>query len=161
MSQPVVLNIGASASRSITLGATHALPVPPLASDEAQVGKCYNNVIGAIKRHGGEAVYGWALTDFGPHRVSGSTTPAPLYRRWLNHVVWRDAQGKVWELSPNAVIDDRSSPQFLPTEFIPDPTATFEIWSDKDWVHAPQPLSTRAAGGNRGDRLSDQNATRR
>ncbi|HEY2411465.1 MAG TPA: hypothetical protein VGI40_04450 [Pirellulaceae bacterium] len=137
MSQPFVLNIGMCESRSITLGATHALTVPPLASEQARVGKCYRNVMAAISTRGGQAVYGWAVTDFGPHRISGSKTPAPLYRRWLNHVVWRDLQGKLWEVSPNAVIDDHSSPEFLPTEFIIDATATFEIISDDEWFTRP------------------------
>jgi len=137
MSELFVSNLGTWESRSISLGATNTLTVPPLPSDEWRVGKCYNNVMAAIARHGGEAVYGWALTDFGPHRISGSKTPAPLYRRWLNHVVWRDLQGKLWELSPNAVIDDHSTKQFLPTEFIPDAMATFEILSDEEWFTRP------------------------
>jgi len=111
--------------------------VAPLPSAEALVGKCYNNVSAAIKQYGGKAVYGWAVTDFGPHRLSGSKKPAALYRRWLNHVVWRDPQGKVWEVSPNAVIDDHSEREFLPTEFIPDPLATFEIASDNEWFTRP------------------------
>ena len=129
-----ISNQGTRQSRSIALGATRALIAPPRASDEARVGKCYTNVLSAIRRDGGQAVYGWALTDFGPHRLSGGKTPAPLYRRWLNHVVWRDPQGKIWEVSPNAVIDDHSEPEFLPTEFIPDATGTFTILSEKDWV---------------------------
>src|SRR5436190_23810465 len=96
-----ISNRGTRQSRSITLGATKALTVPPRAGDEARVGKCYNNVMAAISRHGGQAVYGWALTDLGPHRLGSGKTPAPLYRRWLNHVVWRDAHGKLWEVSPN------------------------------------------------------------
>jgi hypothetical protein len=137
MSQSFISNISACASGSISLGATHALQVPPLASSEARVGKCYSNVMGAISKRGGQAVYGWAVTDFGPHRLSGSKTPAPLYRRWLNHVVWRDPQGKLWEVSPNAVVDDHSSPEFLPTEFIIDATATFEIIADDEWFTRP------------------------
>ncbi len=147
MSQPLVLNAGTSASRSITLGATHTLSVPPRPIDEARVGKCYRNVLAAIRKHGGDAVYGWAVTDFGPHRVSGSKTPAPLYRRWLNHVVWRDPRGKLWEVSPNAVIDDHSEPQFLPTEFVIDATATFEIISENDWFTKPSRyIPTRPEG---------------
>ena len=58
-------------SRSTTLGATKALTVPPRASDEARVGKCYNNVQATKCQRGGEAIYGWAVTDFGPHRAFG------------------------------------------------------------------------------------------
>jgi hypothetical protein len=137
MSQSFVLNVASRESRPITLGATHALSVPPLETNQARVGKCYRNVMEAISEHGGQAVYGWAVTDFGPHRISGNNTPAPLYRRWLNHVVWRDPQGKLWEVSPNAVIDDHSSPEFLPTEFIIDAMATFEIIADDEWFTRP------------------------
>jgi hypothetical protein len=138
MSELFVTNLGTWESRSITLGATNPLIALPLPSDEARVGKCYNNVMAMVSRNGGEAVYGWALTDFGPHRVNGSTNPAPLYRRWLNHVVWRDSQGKLWEVSPNSVIDnDHSSPEFLPTEFIIDATTVFEIITEDEWFTQP------------------------
>jgi hypothetical protein len=106
------------------------LPRPPGA---ARVGKCYNNVKEMIRQSGGEMCYGWALTDFGPHRCNGHHDPLPLYRRWLNHVVWRDATDQLWEASPNAVIGDYAEGQFMPTEFLPDPGATFEIISDEEW----------------------------
>jgi hypothetical protein len=110
--------------------------VPPAPWEGARVGKCYNNVQAMIGRRGGEALYGWALTDFGPHRATGGNDP-PLYRRWLNHVVWRDPNGQPWEVSPNAVIDNHSEQQFLPTEFLPDPEATFEMISEDVWFTRP------------------------
>jgi len=137
MSELLVSNSGTWDSRSITLGATTTVSVPALPTTDARVGKCYNNVLAAVRGQGGQFVYGWALTDLGPHRMSGEKTPGPLYRRWLNHVVWRDPQGKLWEVSPNAVIDDHSRSQFLPTEFIPDATATFEIISEDEWFTRP------------------------
>jgi len=91
----------------------------------------------AIARQGGEAVYGWALTDFGPHRARGGNLPAALYRRWLNHVLWRDPRGQVWEVTPNAVIDDHQVRGFRPTEFIPEASATFEIITDEEWYTRP------------------------
>jgi len=137
MSELVVSNFGTWDSLSISLGQATPVIAAPLPSEQARIGKCYNNVMQAVARHGGEAVYGWALTDWGPHRVSGSKTPAPLYRRWLNHVLWRDPQGRLWEVSPNTVIGENSSRQFLPTEFIPESTATFEILSDDEWYTRP------------------------
>lgn len=133
MQELLLTNSGNWDSQSISLAPTRSLTVAPLQTPEARVGKCYDNVLDAISRHGGDAVYGWALTDLGPHRISGATTPAPLYRRWLNHVVWRDASGKLWELSPNTVIGETSERHFWPTEFIPDPAATFEIVSQQEW----------------------------
>jgi hypothetical protein len=105
--------------------------------DGARAGKCLNNVKEMIRRHGGELCFGWALTDFGPHRCSGRRNPPALYRRWLNHVVWRDNIGSLWEVTPNAIIDDHSQPSFEPTEFAIDVNATFEILSDQEWYTRP------------------------
>jgi hypothetical protein len=107
-----------------------ALPRP---WNGARVGKCYNNVLEMIRREGGEACYGWALTDFGPHSTSGTRVP-PLYRRWLNHVVWRDLDGQLWEVTPNAVIGNAAKMHFAATEFVPDPEATFDITTDEEWA---------------------------
>jgi hypothetical protein len=111
--------------------------VPPAPWAEARVGKCYSNVQAMIARHGGDALYGWALTDFGPHRASSGQEPPPLYRRWLNHVVWRDPNGRCWEVTPNAVIDNHAERQFIATEFLAEPTATFEVLSDEEWFTRP------------------------
>lgn len=120
--------------------------VPPLAWEGARVGKCYSNVQAMIRQRGGRAMYGWALTDFGPHQRSPSPKP-PLYRRWLNHVVWCDPQGLLWEVTPCAVIDTACSPQFLPTEFVPDPEATFEVVSEDVWHARPtRYIPTRLEG---------------
>jgi len=128
-------------------GCWHLAPLAPLLSevqvaqplvwDEASPGKCFRNVQRMIDRHGGEAVYGWALTDFGPHRALGGTQPLPLYRRWLNHVVRRDAQGKLWEVTPNAVIDNKTELRYVATEFLVDPEATFEFVSGDEWYTRP------------------------
>ena len=49
--------------------------------------------------------------------------------------MWRDTAGKLWEVTPNAVIDkDRPEAGFVGTEFLPDPEAQFEISSDENWV---------------------------
>ena len=113
---------------------------------EARVGKCYLNVKETIRLHGGDFVYGWALTDFGPHRITPNHDQ-PLYRRWLNHVVWRDPQEKLWEVTPNAVVDNHAYRQFADTEFLPDPEATFEIISDEQWFPRPcRYVPTRSEG---------------
>ena len=111
--------------------------VPARPWNGAKVGKCLKNVQEMIRQYGGRLCYGWALTDFGPHRASGSREPPPLYRRWLNHVVWCDAEGQLWEVSPNAVIDNHTETHFRDTEFEPDPEATFEIISDEQWFTRP------------------------
>ena len=111
----------------------------------ARVGKCYDNVTEMIRRHGGEAYYGWALTDFGPHSTSGRSIP-PLYRRWLNHVVWRDAELQLWEVTPNAVIGDFAQTHFRATEFVPDSEATFDLTAEV-WTTRPcRYIAVRPAG---------------
>ena len=100
---------------------------------EARAGKCYTNVQDMIRQMGGQMCYGWALTDFGPHRSCGSQNPPPLYRRWLNHVVWRDPSGQFWEVTPNSVIGSPTELQFRDTEFVPDARAVFEIRPDGEW----------------------------
>src|SRR5262245_30282427 len=91
------------------------ITVPPYPWEGAKVGKCYNNVKELIRLHGGDYCYGWALTDFGPHRCLGLREPPALYRRWLNHVVWRDANGMLWEVSQNSVVDNRNQTEFNAT----------------------------------------------
>ena len=125
------------------------LVIPPCQWEGARVGKCYNNVQEMIRRYGGEAVYGWALTDCGPHQAKGGRLP-PLYRRWLNHVVWRDEQGQMWEVSPNAVIDNHAEIEFRATQFLPEPEATFELISDEEWyTQATRYFPLRPEGGAR------------
>jgi hypothetical protein len=137
MSELLIYNAGSwhSAPLAPLLGSVQV--VPPAPWEGANPGKCFRNVRAMIERHGGEAAYGWALTDYGPHRALGGTQPPPLYRRWLNHVVWRDAQRKLWEVTPNVVIDDKSDPHFVSTEFLVDSKATFEFVTDDDWFTRP------------------------
>jgi len=120
-----------------SFGPNQRVVAPPAPWNEARVGKCYWNVLQMIGRHGGQAVYGWALTDFGPHRLHGRRDLPPLYRRWLNHVLWRDQQGQVWEVSPNMRIDQPGQTEFRPTEFLLDPDVTFEIVCEDNWQTRP------------------------
>jgi hypothetical protein len=155
MTEVFVTTSGSWEQPAISLGATNVFVADPFQSDEARVGKCYNNVQAAIARHGGEATYGWALTDFGPHRGRGGKLPPPLYRRWLNHVLWRDPRGKVWEVTPNAVVDNHSVREFKPTEFILDATATFEIITNEEWYTRPaRYLPVRPEGVSTADCLT-------
>ena len=141
------LPIGRLGSPNILLTASNSVLASPLATSESRLGKCYNNVQAMIARAGGEAAYGWALTDLGPHRASGGNTPPPLYRRWLNHVIWRDPQGQLWEVTPNAVIDDPTQQEFRPTEFVLEASATFEIITETEWYTRPtRYLPTRPEG---------------
>lgn len=137
MTEVFVTTTGRWEPPTLAIEAPNAVVAEPLRTDEARVGKCYNNVQATIARHGGEAAYGWAITDFGPHRARGGKDPAPLYRRWLNHVLWRDPGGRLWEVTPNAVVDNHSVREFKSTEFIYDPTATFEIITESEWYTRP------------------------
>lgn len=145
--------VASSSTESPFLGLTPEVRifVPPLVWEGARVGKCYSNVQTMIRQRGGRAIYGWALTDYGPHQRGPSPKP-PLYRRWLNHVVWSDPQGLLWEVTPCRLIDESSlqetaPPQFLATEFVPDPEATFEIISEDEWHARPtRYIPTRVEG---------------
>jgi hypothetical protein len=147
MSTVTLVNAAISDSPFVGQATKSRLFVPPLESDEALVGKCYNNVQRMIRDRGGSACYGWALTDFGPHQAGG-VKKEPLYRRWINHVVWRDAAGLLWEVSPNTIIDsDTPQKLFMPTEFLPEPEATFEVISETEWLaRATRYIPTRPEG---------------
>jgi len=137
MSELLIFNAGGWHSAPLAPMLSEVQVAQPLVWEGANPGKCFRNVQAMIDRHGGEPVYGWALTDFGPHRALGGTNPPPLYRRWLNHVVWRDGQGKLWEVTPNSVIGDKAELRFLPTELLVDAEATFEFVSDHEWYTRP------------------------
>ncbi len=137
MSELLIFNAGNWHSAPLARTSNMVQVAQPLVWDGAAPGKCYRNVQSMIDRQGGEAVYGWALTDLGPHRALGGTEPPPLYRRWLNHVVWRDVQGKLWEVTPSAVIGSQGESRFLATEILVDPEATFEFYSDQEWYTRP------------------------
>jgi hypothetical protein len=108
--------------------------VPPFEWDDAKVTACYRNVSELIAMHGGTHCYGWALAEYGPCRLCESSAPAPLFRRWINHVVWRDAHGLLWDPSPHVAVQDPSLCKFLPTDFVVDPQATFTILPDGNWI---------------------------
>jgi hypothetical protein len=82
-----------------------------------------------VRRHGGEICYGWALADFGPHRLSQAHEPPPLYRRSVNHVVWRNPQGELFEVTPGKFIIDQTKAQFIATDFLPYPRTTTDVVS--------------------------------
>src|SRR5207244_2870067 len=71
MSELLIFNAGSWHSAAIAPPLSDVQVVPPAPWDEASPGKCFRNVQTIIDRHGGEPVYGWALTDFGPHRAFG------------------------------------------------------------------------------------------
>src|SRR5437868_6617785 len=137
MSELLIFNAGGWHSAPLAPVPSQIQVAQPLVWEGATAGKCFRNVQAMIDRHGGEAVYGWALTDLGPHRMLGETLPPPLYRRWLNHVVWRDAAEKLWEVTPNAVIGSKTELRFAATELLIDPEATFEFISDDEWYTRP------------------------
>jgi hypothetical protein len=114
---------------------TRVVTAPPRPWKGARLGKCLANVLEMIRRQGGEAVFGWAL-ERGPLRQVG-WYPPPLYCRWLHHVVWRDAAGALWEVSPHLQFDGADNICFLPTEFYADPSAEFLAEAGHDWASLP------------------------
>jgi hypothetical protein len=111
---------------------SHSVIVPAISWEGAKAGRCYGNVKEMVRQFGGTFAFGWALGEYGPSRLR-CQSPPPLYRRWVNHVVWRDALGKLWEVSPNVSVARPDEVHFVNTEFWEDPTATFRPNSDGSW----------------------------
>ena len=103
--------------------------VRPLPSDEAKVCRCLDNVERTIGLRGGSAVYGWAFADGGPISVEGQSVKE-LYRRWVNHVIWADHLGNLWEVTPMFDLIEPERIAWGQIEFLPDPTAAFQLSSD-------------------------------
>jgi hypothetical protein len=97
--------------------------VPHLVLEGAVIGKCWHNASRVVTERGGSLVYGWALSGIGPLAMSGSVLLS-LYSRWINHIVWADGDGKLWEVTPhsNAVGQDAVH---NPTIFVRDDEARF------------------------------------
>jgi|SRR5262245_27855934 len=109
--------------------------IEPLEVCDIPGGSCWHHVRDVVGTLGGSFVYGWALGSPGP-MITSTTFVVPLYSRWVNHVLWRDANGVLWEVTPfRNEINGQTS--WTPTHFIPDSDAQFEITSDE--VCCPQP----------------------
>jgi hypothetical protein len=111
---------------------THSVIVPAVTWAGAKAGQCYRNVKEIVRQYGGTFAFGWALGEYGPTRLRFQSPP-PLYRRWVNHVVWRDPRGQLWEVSPNVAVAKPDEVQFVNTEFSEDATAAFKPNSDGSW----------------------------
>ncbi len=77
---------------------------------------CLLNCEKQVEREVGRCVFGWSVVDY------------YYYYGQVHHVVWEDAAGQMWELTPVIVgcQDDNITCQSgLPIQFIPDPKALF------------------------------------
>jgi hypothetical protein len=96
---------------------------------------CWHHVRHVIQSLGGTFAYGWALGTPGP-LVPSNRLAAPLYARWVNHVLWLDPNGVLWEVTP--VRDELDCKlRWEPTHFIRDDEAQFEIAADE--ICCPRP----------------------
>jgi hypothetical protein len=91
---------------------------------------CWNNVSKIVGQLGGSFAYGWALGYCGPSASSGRSI-APVYSRWVNHILWRDRNGQLWEVTPNRNLLDCEKFTWRSTYFLPDDKAQFEIASEE------------------------------
>jgi hypothetical protein len=115
-------------SARVRLAASVAIVAEPFGSAGAVPGKCWHNVNQLIQSFGGTLVYGWGLGKPGPISMSCTQRP-PLYARWVNHALWRDESGQLWEATPvSAELDHAIT--WEPTHFILDDDARFEIATD-------------------------------
>jgi hypothetical protein len=97
---------------------------------------CWGNVKQIVAQFGGSFAYGWAFDFYGPWTQTGRQI-APLYSRWVNHVVWRDSNGVLWEVTPHRNLFDPKDWTWASTCFLPDDEAQFTIVSDE--IGKPQP----------------------
>jgi len=117
------------------LAASIAIAAEPFGWAGAAPGKCWHNVNQLTRSFGGKLVYGWALGKPGPCVMSGVQFP-PLYTRWVNHALWRDENGQLWEATP-AFDEQNRTIMWEPTHFVLDDNAQFEIATDE--VCCPRP----------------------
>jgi hypothetical protein len=82
-----------------------------------------------VAERGGRLAYGWALADHGPLLIRKRPLQ-PLYSRWINHVVWTDHDGRLWEVTPHCEVSDHERTAWLPSIFLPDPEAAPRIGPD-------------------------------
>src|SRR5205814_1720114 len=128
-------------SLRVRLGTSAAIAAEPFESSGAVVGNCFQNVKHVIELHGGSFAYGWAFSGLGPIASSGQIQP--LYSRWCNHVIWRDKNGRLWEVTPSGDPLGVASIALGPTNFILDDQAKFEVATVE--VCCPQPAIYIAA----------------
>jgi hypothetical protein len=126
------------------LDVSAAVVVEPFDGVDATAGECWLNVAKTREALGGDVVYGWALAEYGPH-VASRRQIAPLYCRWVNHILWRDPSDRLWEVTPRRDMNDPAVVAWLRTYFVPDPEATFEFvadgihWARPSWYVATRP----------------------
>ena len=119
----------------IRLATSAAIVVEPFDECGSAGRTCWHHVRRVVETLGGEFAYGWALASVGPAVQSGSQF-LPLYSRWVNHVLWCDPNGSLWEVTP--VRDEvTSAATWMPTTFVPDNEAHFEIASDENCCPRP------------------------
>jgi hypothetical protein len=111
------------------LAASKVIVVEPLYWSGLSGRTCWHHVKHIIAERGGSFVYGWALGTPGPIVKSRRFT-VPLYARWVNHVLWSDAAGQLWEVTP--IRDELTGERLCtPAHFILDNTAFFEAATDE------------------------------
>jgi hypothetical protein len=107
--------------------------------------ECYDNVTYLVDLLGGERVYGWALADSGPLSAVRQRE-APLYARWINHAVWRDGGGKLWEVTPRFEVGNLKRVAWSATRFVPDAQAVFHSNEDGCWSQPARYVAVRPEG---------------
>jgi hypothetical protein len=108
-----------------TLDQASAVTVPAFPDANGVPRKCHQNVAAIVSSLKGEFAFGWALSHIGPLLLSGGPKP-PLYSRWVNHVMWRDPAGHLWEVTPQYEAENQARTTWCSTTFIPDRDAVFE-----------------------------------
>jgi hypothetical protein len=122
-----------------------AQSIDPFPWDGGMSQGCYDNVTHLVVLFGGEPVYGWGLADVGPLSIRGKRLP--LYARWINHVVWRDGGGKLWEVTPRFEVGNLSHTGWRPTTFAVDSDASFMLNDNEESIARPSRFVALRAEG--------------
>lgn len=125
----------------VRLATSAAIAAEPFKLSQAVPSKCWQNVTKAIESNGGTHAYGWAFSGLGPSPACGQIRP--LYFRWCNHILWRDKNERLWEVTPSGKAFDIAKVELGATNFISDDEAQFEFVSAE--VCCPQPAIYIAA----------------
>jgi hypothetical protein len=118
----------------LQLPTSTAIIVEPFGWSAAIPGECWQNARKTSQSFGGTLAYGWVLAGVGP-TIASKRQFTPVYHRWINHVLWRDANGRLWEVTPHWDTEHSDQGVWLPSHFILEKPANVEV--DDSWQPKP------------------------
>lgn len=100
----------------------NTINVPFLQTNYSLPCYCLVNCERQVEEKGGEVVLGWDVSPY------PRDDPNPVISQLIHHVCWRDAEGQLWNLTPQ-LADETGQLNFFKIirecQFLPDPEAKF------------------------------------